>query len=652
MKHDLSRRTFLQKGLTAGIGLTLMNPVLSAISSETIVLAKKSRAMATIILPPAPSSTERIAANELASYLYKITGATFPIRTTDKKPKGTLILIGKDIKEPGPESFRIQTRGNNLSLTGFDDAGVEFAVYTFLEKYLGVRWLWPGELGEVVPGNTTLSIGKIDDAQKPDFLWRDRGPGGALWGATSGPTEMHERARLMGITKEHQEEVHRWERRNKWGGWKVYGGHNIAEIFPPQKYSSAHPEYYAWVNGKRAVPGPDFDHKHGGQVCTTEPGVISTAAEWVNNFYDDHPDYQGVHISMNDSGGFCECDRCRSLDTGKTMGGGGIDAQETKGPTARKAIITDRIFTFANQVAERVQQRHPGKYIFCFAYGPMILPPEKIQLHPNVVPQYTLWSAYKHANPGLKHEHETIAAAWAEKAKLAGIYEYHINGSWPGMHRLTPSYYAENIRFLRQKGIKLYQTQSGDEFSTNDLNYYVTGKLLWNASQDENKILADFYEKGFGNSGPAIRRFHERLEKAWIDATRGGHDVTCNSIEDQGLSELFNDELMTNCTNDLDTASGAAPTDVIRQRVDFLRQGLKYTKLTVNAVTAVKALGANPKKQSVSAALDACQHRQQFVEEWKNDYIFPYFWVRYNDEQRSFLPSIAHLQALLDKAEG
>ncbi len=306
--------------------------------------------------------------------------------------------------------------------------------------------------------------------EKPDFLWRNRGPSGALWGAPSGPTEMHARELLLGITPEHQREGRLWERHNKWGGWRIYGGHSLGEIFPPEKYAQ-HPDYYALVKGKRAVPGPNYDYKHGGQVCTTNPAVVEAAAEWVNQFYDGHPDCQAVHVTMNDGGGFCECGRCRALDFTRATERAGIDAEESKSGGSR-TIITDRIYTFVNQVAERVQKRHPGKYVVSMAYSRYIMPPEKIRLNPYVIPQYCMWGAYRHANPELQREHESIAAAWAKAARMAGVYEYYINGSWPGLHRLVVPYLSESIRYLKQQGIRLYQTQSGDEFGTNGLNYW------------------------------------------------------------------------------------------------------------------------------------------------------------------------------------
>ncbi|MFB3829006.1 MAG: DUF4838 domain-containing protein [Bryobacteraceae bacterium] len=647
--HGMNPRNPSDAGaVDAASGYTKIELYLNGLASPEITLARDGKAAAAIVVADAASASERSAAGELAAYLRRISGAAFAVRSARENPVGARIVVGKGAAELGPEGFHIRTGGGNLYLTGADDDGVEFAVYTFLEKHLGVRWLWPGETGEVVPRRRTIAVGPIDDAQQPDFLWRDRGPGGALWGATSGPTEMHARELLLGITPEHQREVRLWERRNKWGGWKVYGGHALGEIFPPEKFARTHPDYYALVNGKREVPGPDYDYKHRGQVCTTNPGVIEAAADWVNRFLDKHPDYHAVHITMNDSSGFCECGRCRALDSTRALERRGIDAEETKGASAR-TIITDRIYTFVNQVSERVQQRHPGKYVMSMAYARYITPPEKIRLNANVIPQYCLWSAYRHANPEMKREHETIAAGWAQAARMAGIYEYYINGSWPGLHRLVVPYLAESIRFLKRQGIRLYQTQSGDEFGTNGVNYYVAGKLLWDASFDEREILEDFYDKAFGRAAPAVRRFHARLEKAWAEATRDGRDVSCNSLENTRLLELFTPALVQAAAADLKEAAASAESEAVRKRVEFYRQGWRYTELTVEAVRAAKALGPQPGKAEVAAALEACRRRRQFVEQIKNDYVLPYFWVRYNDEQRAAFLPVARLEALLKK---
>src|SRR5258706_12765838 len=110
----------------------------------------------------------------------------------------------------------------------------------------------------------------------------------------------------------------------------------------------------------------------------------------------------------------------------------------------------------------------------------------------------------------------------------------------------------------------------------NDINYYVAGKLLWDTSADEKEILSDFYVKAFGPAGPAVRRFHERLQTAWTAATAGGQDVSCQSIETTRVLELFTPELLRSCAEDLAQAAKMADHDGIRRRVECFRQGRRY----------------------------------------------------------------------------
>ena len=648
-------------------------------SSSKFVIVKNEKANASIIIGEKATEDEKFAASELQNYVRKISGAVLIIKRDYDKLTGNLIAVGRNkvnanaipgIDTLGREGFKIKTSGNVLSLAGKDDAGTQFAVYAFLEKYLGVRWFWPGELGEVVPAMKTVEVDQIDDTQEPDFKWRNRGPDGAIWGAKTGPTEMHARELVLGITPEYQKEVKLWEKRNKWGGLKIYGGHSLGEIFPPEKYAQTHPEYYAMVNGKRAVPDEDYDYKHEGQVCTTDPNVIKVTVEWVRDFFDKHPDYDGVHITMNDGGGFCECEKCRALDSGELVKRAGIDAEEMKKRPGKYNVITDRIFTFVNQVAEEVQKTHPGKYVVSMAYSRYIQPPKNVKLNPFVIPQYCLWSAYKHSNSELKKEHEEIAAGWAKAAKRAAIYEYYINGSWPGLHRLFVPYLADSIRYLHKQGIELYQTQAGDEFGINGINYYVAGKLLWDTSLDEKKILDDFYQKAFGKAGESVRKFHNRLQDLWKSATEGGEDVSCNSIKNTRLPDVFSQPILQACRDDLDAADIAADNDLIRKRIEFYRKGLKYTELTVAGVKSakkiadmvqasrkLKALGINlflvgdaankeDIKKLVDEALAAWQERDGLVEELKNDYVLAYFWVRYNEYSREEFNALANLKEL------
>ncbi len=635
--------------------------------NQDIIIVKNSSPRGEIVVSTDATDAEKFAADELQTYLEKISDAEIPVKNGEFSPRGNHIFVGQstsatnfgiDTEGLSKEGFVIRTLDDNLFLVGHDDAGTQFAVYTFLEKYMGVRWFWPGESGEVVPQKHTISIGEIDHIEEPDFKWRDRGPGGALWGATEGPTEMHARSLLLGITKEHQKEVRLWEKRNKWGGMKIYGGHILAERFLPERYAKSHPEYFALVDGKRTPPDENYDHKHGAQICTTNPDVLKIAVEYAINFFNDHPDYDGLNMSMNDGPGFCECESCLALDP---------DSSED--PAER--VITDRIFTFYNHVTEELQKTHPGKYIICLAYSRYKEPPVNVEIHPNLIPQYTLWSAYSHADTSIKKQHHKMVSEWSASADELAIYEYYINGSWPGLHRLVMPFYAKSIKDLHQQGVNLYQTQSGDEFAINGLNYYVAGKLLWDTSLKTDSVLDDFYQKAFGRSGEAIRNFHQRLMDAWTDATREGEDISCNPMNNERFFKYFSPRLLEDCREDLAEATRLAENETIQSRVEFYKKGFHFTELTVHALKAtdelekeLERLGMNlfplekaltevqsierkeVAKEHVKETLGAWEARNKYVEELKNDYVLAYFWVKYNDGYKGVNPT-EHLKKIL-----
>lgn len=72
-----------------------------------------------------------------------------------------------------------------------------------------------------MPLNKNISISEIKETQVPHYKWRSR-------------MSMNEndvwRNKITSDTV--VQEVELWEKRNKWGGMKIYGGHSLSEIFP------------------------------------------------------------------------------------------------------------------------------------------------------------------------------------------------------------------------------------------------------------------------------------------------------------------------------------------------------------------------------------------------------------------------------------
>jgi hypothetical protein len=622
-------------------------------------IVENGKALSIIIV--SENESELASAKELQYYLKKITSVEIPIHHNTDVTDRYLIVIGSmnhefslDFPDLTRESYVIRTIDNRLHLFGADNDGLYFSVVTFLEKFCEVRWFWPGELGEIVPEKNSILIPDIDMVETPDFKWRERGPGGPLWGHF----DRISKQRDLGITEEHQAEVQKWERRNKLGGMKICGGHDQGQIVSPHKYGKEHPEYFALIDGRRDRDFADFDGKHGAQLCTSNPDLLPVFENYFVQFFEDHPNYDGLHVTPNDGGKFCQCEKCQALDTGKPW---------RKNP--EKPAITDRIFTFVNTLAERLQRKYPGKYLACMAYSWYVDPPDKIRISDYVIPQYCLWSCYLHWNDTRKDEHYTVAKGWTEVAKNVGIYEYFINGAWPDLPRIVYPKIAESLSYLHSIGIKLYQAQAGDGFAINGLNYYIASKLWWDIDADVDGLIKDFYEKAFGTAGIHVMKYHDRLMAAWKDAVANGMHPACSSFAVSQVHEVYPLELLDECEKDLNQALESVSDKTIKRRIEFLQKGLIYTILTIDAVTNTKMLencgitisaqtftdeeeliDLDGKEKSIleqgedinlliENSLKAWQKRDRYVESLKDDFVISYFWIRYNDTNRVFNPT-------------
>ncbi len=558
--------------LVCGAGATLCPLVAAAGAGERkphrIIIASDGVPKATIVLGLNPSDAERSAARELRSYVRKMTtgddgkAAELPIQTEAEAPQGTRIFVGRskhvanlDIKldDLDTNGFVIQTRDNDLVLCGKDDLGTEFAVYTFLEKHCGVRWFWPGEVGQDVPRRRTVTIGRIFDRQQPHFRLRSIGKD-SLW---------RKRIKLA-------------------GGPKAVGGHNWGKMVPPAKYGPQHPEYFALVNGTRQKDWKGYNGQHGYQLCTTNPQVIKISVDHVRRFFDEHPDIDLYSVAANDGAGWCECDRCRALDTGKRMSNG-------------VRVLTDRVFAFTNQIAEQIGKTHPDKYVVQLAYQACLEPPERVKIADNVVVMLTVNLEGNYA-PKHKENHWRIFRAWSKVTPNLYVYEYFTHTWKPQLPRAMPTAIGQAIPFYKRCGSSLFYAQSMNDFAGEGLNYYITAKLLWDTHLDVDQILDDYCQKAFGNAAEVMKRYFLRLEALWAMAMRTRDRWEHGSGNWAGNPDnyltMFTPETMQELKGYLEEALRLTDAGEYRQRVNFMMRGWRFTELEVKAFRSLRELSA------------------------------------------------------------
>ncbi|HAA63130.1 MAG TPA: hypothetical protein DCE39_19575, partial [Planctomycetaceae bacterium] len=218
-----------------GAILVLMLGVRANAAAERLSLVQDGRPSATIVLPKAPTQIEKSASLDLQRCLRRMSGAVLPIVAEPEQPQGIRIEIGatehgRPLRE---ELLRAKHRSEEVSvikvtdqavvLVGRNDAATGHAVYSLLER-LGVRWLQPSVVWEIVPRKKTVSLKTGRQIQAPYF---DRRGGLAV-----SPSKMD---------ANWADSMQSFARRNRMGGWDHIGnGHSYGFIVPRDQFQK-HP---------------------------------------------------------------------------------------------------------------------------------------------------------------------------------------------------------------------------------------------------------------------------------------------------------------------------------------------------------------------------------------------------------------------------
>lgn len=479
----------------------LIFPILLCVShthAAVLSLTENGRSDYSIYYSAIAPDSVKIAATELQLYIQKSTGVLLPISTSDKLLARPIISLGVNkatqqnailidgISEGG---YRLVTRGRNLYILGIDVAngkktaqggdstGTLNGVYTFLEDYIGIRWLMPGELGEYVPQRQSLSLPVVDRTDIPGFPCRQ----------------------LVYVQNENPQ-VKEWLRRQKQGCSVIYNhGHNWTQTIPAVLYNE-HPDWFAMQGDIRPAPVGPY------KLETTNPQLVHEFSTRAIAALRNNPQQYSYSISPSDGDNWSTSPKSR--------------AHYDKDPHG-KLSVTPLILDFYNTVARIVAKQLPDKQVCGYIYASYLYPPEGgiPPLAPNLclVVAPSINYGYGLYRVQTQQEFEKVMQAWSSATSNLGYYDLPVTFQQqiaapnpPGLEILA--YLYPRVAKSGAKKIYIYGVSGwGHGAVTN----YLLARLNWNPKADVAGIAKEFYTLAYGDkAGADIAEFFAVLDTA------------------------------------------------------------------------------------------------------------------------------------------
>ena len=610
----------------------------------SFTLVDRGRPAAHIVLSHQPTRAAQLAAYELQHHVKLVTGAELPLVKEPAKAEGVRILLGessatKDIgikgDDFGPQEYLIRFLPDTLILVGrdkddrteikydesdpfqfqtwpglFDEQGTCHAVYDFLERFCGVRWYSPTELGTVAPQTKTLIVEGADVRRSPAFSYRDIG-----W--PMGMSEVYNAvANLWPHKSPVQEEVDSLgypELKERFpNGWHyIHAKRGVNRLFlhrrrlGGQAYRANHSfyGYYErfWEKGEKAADvfvekKPDwFAQGHEGkppQMCYTNDGFTRQVIQDARDYFDGKGakpravafgDFFAL-VPMDNSA-YCKCIKCQAL----------MNQDEAHSPFFSNGYASDCVFGFANRVAQAIKQSHPDKYLATLAYASYAYYPKRVRLEPNIAVQLCLHVRNTYAT-ALQNNDLEFFDSWVTKEKDRPIYlwlyycfpqEVADRGGW----HCFPGSFSHSIdawfkRFHEHGARGAFFNGWGQ-----DVEAYVTCKLLDDPTQDVDALLDDYFTGYFGATAAPMKAFYLEVERAYCDvdnyeqAADGKH--VGHQTEEMAWRLLGTEARMDALAAHVEEARRLANTDLEKRRValferevwDYMRMGPQLTQL-------------------------------------------------------------------------
>ena len=550
------------------------------------------------------TSVARYAAKELAHQLSRVLGVKITVsgKVTNKKYAiivGDAALAKKHGMDPATldrDGFFIRTVGNRIIIAG-DDApnadatrhgyfkrGTIFGVYDFLERFAGVRYYFPGEMGTVAPRVREWILPAIDIVERPDSQYRQ------IYAVYSGPEEKRSGYLYSGYTQADHYRDREYQLRLL--THNMHSTHGLAHLGLKERFAKTNPEYFALSHDGKRYNGTDVLRGSGsdyyGHICFSskaltdeivKDGIALLSGKGAKSrgavrpgsntpYTTMRPDQRPFFCIMpNDSMAACYCKGCAPHFT-----------SYAKGKPDKKC--SDFVWNWMIDLAERIQKSGVEGYVTTMCYNPYHMMPPRA-LPSNVIVRLALpgpWIKPERMAPDMAN-----LKAWRDKSNgRICLWIYMINAGQRNhseIPHMTPAAAGAYMKATAKDSFGVFMECENENYLSGYLNYYVISRVTWDKNTDVAKLLDEHDRLMFGPAAKTMKEIRERWEKIWMEQIVGNvidtplGPVNVRPSKTELWERIYSPKVLKSISTLFDRAekeSASAPEAL--KRVKFIRQ--------------------------------------------------------------------------------
>ena len=470
--------------------LIALLPLLFHMVAGGVTLVDNGVAKAVVVVPERMLPAEQLALEELNTFIFRACGVRLAAIAEKKAPQsGARIFLGRvaGLKGLMRGEGRVIVDGDIVRIAGGDDKGCPknqikvatgtlYAVYEFLDRELGVRFLWPDMNGGIVcrPRKTV----KVSESYgwKPSFENVRIRKFGNLWARRS--------ARVVSTQINYP------------GGGS--GGHAFEDW--RKRYADTNPDFF-YMNeaGERDL--------FSGPMCVANPSLhVEIVRLWREACAKEPNKTFAINACENDTKGKCRCSMCTAWND----------------PEADPNDASERYARFYKTLYELASKYDPSVRIYGYAYSNYINPPRLFTLPENVFVGFV-------PSPKLPYDKKsrTEVLGFIDGWRKSGCtlnYRPNLLDGYAMPEDISTDYFAEfqAMRAAKMKSIDI--DGPNVSFSTQGPYLYILGRMMVHPEWSLERLKDEYYS-AFGPAKDAVRDYWEFWNRYALDNAEMFHEI-------------------------------------------------------------------------------------------------------------------------------